>query len=114
MSINLVVVTGRLGKDPEIRSTSSGKSVTSFSLAVDEGYGDKKSTLWVYCEAWDKTAEAIGRLVTKGSRVTVQGSLREDSWTDNDGNKKSRTKIVAQKVDIIDFIDKEKNDDAPF
>lgn len=111
MSVNVVVITGRLGKNPEIRSTPSGKSVASFSLAVDEGFGDKKKTNWFFVEAWDKTAEALGRLVTAGKRVTVVGSLQEDTWQDkNSGEKKSRIKILANRVDIIDFAEKNQGD----
>jgi single-strand DNA-binding protein len=103
VSLNVVVISGRLGKDPEVRSTSGGKSVCTFSIAVDRGYGDKKKTVWVSVEAWDKTAEAVARLVTKGKRVEVTGELDEDSWTDQSGQKKSRFKVIARKVDIIDF-----------
>lgn len=102
MSFNLVVLTGRLGKDPELKTTNSGKSVTSFGVALDEGYGEKKKTIWVNVEAWDKTAEAINRLSGKGKRVTVRGRLSEDVWEQN-GEKKSRFKVVAQDVDILDF-----------
>ncbi len=111
MSTNVVVLTGRLGKDPEIRSTSSGKSVASFSIAVDDGWGDKKKTYWFNIEAWDKTAEAISRMVSSGKRVTVVGSLQEDTWKDsNTGDKRSRIKVLASRVDIIDFAEKNQGD----
>jgi single-strand DNA-binding protein len=103
MSLNVVVLSGRLGKDPELKNTQSGKSVGTFSIAVDRGYGDKKKTIWMNIEVWGKTAEAVARLVTKGKRVEVTGELDEDSWVDQSGQKKSRFKIVANKVDIIDF-----------
>lgn len=102
-STNVVVLTGRLGKDPEVRSTGSGKSVVVFSIAVDDGFGDKKKTDWWDVEAWNKTAEAIGRLVVAGNRVTVTGSLKKDEWQDQSGNKRSKAKILATRVDIIDF-----------
>lgn len=119
MSLNVMVLSGRLGKDPELRSTNSGKSVCVFTLAVDRGYGDKKKTIWVNVEAWNKTAEAIARMVTKGKRVEVTGELDEDQWTDQSGQKKSRFKVVANKVDIIDFAEQDSpaevsDDDIPF
>ena len=123
MSTNVVVLTGRLGKDPEIRATNSGKSVASFSIAVDDGWGDKKKTYWFSVEAWDKTAEAVGRMVSSGKRVTVVGSLQEDTWNDSKtGDKRSRIKVLANRVDIIDFADKSQadghsevsDDDIPF
>lgn len=121
MSTNVVVLTGRLGKDPEVRATNSGKSVVSFSIAVDDGWGEKKKTDWWDVEAWDKTAEAVGRLGKAGKRVTVTGSLKKDEWQDkSSGEKKSRTKIRAMSVDIVDFAEKNQGDgqgddsDIPF
>jgi len=111
VSTNCVILTGRLGKAPEIRTTPSGKSVGVFTLAVDRGYGDKKKTLWVNVEVWNKTAEAVARMVTKGNRVTVVGELDEDAWKDKEGNERRRTKVVAQSVDIIDFADKQADGD---
>ena len=123
MSVNSIVVSGRLGRDPELRSTSTSKSVAAFSIALDEGYGEKKKTIWLNIEAWDKTAEAVARLVTAGKRVSVVGRLSEDTWTDTkSGEKKSRFKVIANQIDIIDFPDKNQadghgesvDDDIPF
>lgn len=111
MSTNVVVLTGRLGKNPEVKTTPSGKSVGSFSIAVDRGYGDKKRAVWVNIEVWNKTAEAVARLVTAGKRVTVVGELDEETWKDKEGNDRRRTKVVAQSVDIIDFADKGAEDE---
>lgn len=114
MSLNQVIISGRLGKNPELRTTSSGKSVVGFSLAVDDGYGDKKTTEWIYVEAWEKTAEAVNRLLTQGKRAAVIGRLKTETWESN-GEKKSRIKVVAEKVEIIDFPEKEQSDsDIPF
>lgn len=110
MSINLVVLSGRLGRDPESRSTSTNKTVCSFSIAQDDGYGDNKTTQWWYIEAWDRTAEAVIRLVKKGSRVVVTGRLKTDSWEGKNGEKKTSTKIVATQVEIIDFADKKEEE----
>ena len=107
MSVNSIVLSGRLGKNVELRSTTGGKSVASFSIAVDDGWGEKKSTIWVNIEVWDKTAEAVSKLVTAGKRVAVVGSLKEDVWQDKNGDKKSRFKVLASRVDIIDFPEKE-------
>lgn len=109
MSTNIVVVSGRIGKDPEIKSTNSGKSVTSFSLAVDEGFGDKKKTLWLQVEAWDKTAEAINRLSGKGKRILIEGRIGVDTWEQN-GETKTRTKIIANRVEFIDFLERSQAD----
>lgn len=121
MSTNNVVLTGRLGKAPEVRQTPSGKSVGVFTLAVDRGYGDKKKTLWINVEVWNKTAEAVARLVTQGNRVTVVGELDEDVWRDRESNtERKRMKVVANSVDIIDFAESKpaeranNEDDIPF
>ena len=120
MSLNVVVLSGRLGNDPNLRSTSGGTSVCGFNLAVDRGYGDKKKTVWISVEAWGKTAEAVSRLVQKGKRIQVTGELDQESW-EKDGNKHTRMKVVANKIDIIDFVEKGESqetnsddDDIPF
>jgi len=111
VSTNVVVITGRLGKDPEVKSTNTGKAVAKFSIAVDDGWGDKKKTDWWDVEVWGKTAEAVGRLVTSGKRVTVTGALKLDTWQDKaSGDKRSKAKILALSVDIIDFSDKNQGD----
>lgn len=104
MSINSVVISGRLGKDPETRVTPTGKSVAAFSLAVDDGWGKDKSVTWVQVETWDKTAEAVGRLLSKGKRAIVAGRLKEYTWESN-GEKKSRFKVLADRVEVIDYPD---------
>ena len=88
---------------------------------MDDGWGEKKKTYWFLVEAWDKTAEAVGRLVTAGKRVVVVGSIHEDTWNDSKtGDKKSRIKIRANSVEIIDFPEKSQadgyneSDDIPF
>lgn len=119
MSYNSCTFTGRLGKDPELKSTNSGKSVATFSLAVDDGFGDKKSTIWVNFEAWDKSGETIARLVGKGCRLTVNARYKEETW-DQNGETKRRSKFVVQNFDIIDFINdnpannNQDSDDIPF
>lgn len=101
MSINSVVLMGRLGRDPEVKTTSSGKSVANFSMAVDDGYGDNKTTTWVRVVAWEKTADAVGEYLHKGSLVGVSGRLQEQKW-EKDGEKKSILQVVAIKVEFLE------------
>ena len=70
---------GRLGKDAELRTTQAGEAVLGFSIAVDQGYGDKKKTQWVECSIWGKRGEKLAQYLTKGAIVVVSGecSLRE-------------------------------------
>jgi len=96
-----VVLVGRLGKEPELKTTSGGKSVATFSVATDSGYGEGKKTEWHNVVAWEKTADAVGQYLSKGSLVFILGRLQTRSW-DKDGETKYRTEIVAEKVQFLD------------
>ena len=100
--INQVILMGRLTRDPETRTTTSGKSVTSFSLAVDrQGQDDQADFFDV--TAWEKTGELVAQYLGKGRRVLVQGRLRQDSWDDKEtGKKRSRVEVVASDVTFLD------------
>lgn len=100
--INQVILMGRLTRDPETRSTSSGKTVTSFSLAVDRGGQDDQADFFDVT-AWEKTGELVAQYLSKGRRVLVQGRLRQDSWDDKDtGKKRSKVEVVAFDVTFLD------------
>ena len=98
-----VVVVGNLGKDPEIRSTGSGKKVASFSLAVDQGYGDNKKTEWVNIIAWEKLAELAEKFLKRGKTVALSGYLQTSSWDDKQsGQKRYKTEVVARDITFMD------------
>ena len=107
-TVNRVILVGRLGKDPEIRSIPSGTSVTKFSLATDERFTDKSGekqerTEWHNIEAWGKLGEICGQYLRKGKLVYIEGSIRTESWDDKEtGQKKSRVKIVANDMQMLD------------
>jgi len=106
--INKVILIGRLGKDPEIRSTPSGQSVTRFSLATDEKFTDRSGekqerTEWHNIVAWGKLGEICGQYLRKGRLVYIDGSIRTDSWDDKEtGQKKYRTEIIAQNMKMLE------------
>lgn len=75
-----IVIAGRLGKDAELRRTQGGDPVLGFSVAVDDGYGDNKRTLWFRCSMWGKRAQSLADHLTKGSAVTVAGDLSTDEY----------------------------------
>jgi single-strand DNA-binding protein len=106
--INKVILVGRLGKDPEIRSTPSGTSVARFTVATDEKFTDRNGekqerTEWHNITAWGKLAEICGQYLRKGKLVYIEGSLRTDSWDDKEtGQKKYRTEIVANTMKMLD------------
>ena len=98
-----VVVVGNLGKDPEIRSTGSGKKVASFSLAVDQGYGDNKKTEWVNIIAWEKLAELAEKFLKRGKTVALSGYLQTSSREDKQsGQKRYKTEVVARDITFMD------------
>jgi len=106
--INKVILVGRLGKDPEIRSIPSGTSVAKFTLATDERFTDKSGekqerTEWHDIEAWDRLGEICGQYLRKGSLVYIEGTIRTDTWDDKEtGQKRSRKKIVAREMKMLD------------
>lgn len=111
--MNIVVLMGNLGRDPEMRYTSTGKPVTEFSLAINKGSGENKKTIWIKCTAWNKTAEFAGEHLRKGSRVVVEGSLDIDSWTDKEtGRKVERIKVVVRNITIASSTPKPEQQEA--
>jgi single-strand DNA-binding protein len=94
---------GNLGADPELRVTSGGMSVLKLRLATSESYLDKdrvrqERTEWHSVTVFGKRAEALGKFLTKGSRLFIEGGLRTSSYDDKEGNKKYRTEIVASNI----------------
>jgi single-strand DNA-binding protein len=85
---------GRLGKDPDLQVTGTGKPYTRFSLAVDQG--KDQQPMWLNVTTWDKLAETVERYATKGMQVFVQGKLQLRSYTDKD-------KVNRQAIDIVAF-----------
>ena len=101
-SINQVIIMGRLTRDPEMRTTTTGKSIASFSLAVDRGGQDDQADFFDVT-AWEKLGELVNQYLSKGRRCLVQGRLRQDSWDDKDtGKKRSKIEIVATDVTFLD------------
>lgn len=101
-SINQVILLGRLTRDPEQRTTTSGKTIASFSLAVDRG-GESDAADFFEITAWEKLGELVMQYLSKGRRVLVQGRLRQDSWDDKEtGKKRSRVEVTATDVTFLD------------
>jgi single-strand DNA-binding protein len=98
-SVNKVILLGNAGRDPELRYTQSGKAVVRFSMATSErGRDNVDRTEWHNITAWDKLAELVNRLVTKGTKVYVEGRLQTREYTDKAGVKKWSTEIVAREM----------------
>eukprot|EP00918_Siedleckia_nematoides_P045976 GHVU01100808.1.p3 GENE.GHVU01100808.1~~GHVU01100808.1.p3 ORF type:complete len:142 (+),score=15.49 GHVU01100808.1:1149-1574(+) len=100
-------VIGRLGNDPEMRYTSGGDAVCSFSLAIDKSYKDKngdkhEKVKWVRVTAWRKLAEVTTQYLSKGSLCMVVGEVNEPNvWTDKDGNQRANIEVTAREVKFL-------------
>jgi len=101
--LNRVLLLGNLGADPELRMTQSGTAVLNMRLATSESYLDRdkvrqERTEWHNVVVWGKRAEALGKFLSKGSRLFVEGGLRTSSYEDRDGNKRYKTEINATNI----------------
>lgn len=99
-SVNQVFLIGRLTRDVELKSTTTGKNVASFSLAVDKATGEGAD--FFDCVAWEKTADLLQQYTSKGSKIHVQGNLQQRSWDDKDGNKRNKVEITVRDVTFLD------------
>jgi single-strand DNA-binding protein len=105
-SLNKVILIGRLGRDPEMRFTPSGRAVTNFTMATNEVWTDQSGerqerTEWHRIVTWGKLAENCAKLLSKGKLVYVEGRLQTRSWDDKDGNKRYTTEIIANNMQIL-------------
>jgi single-strand DNA-binding protein len=107
--MNLAVLTGNLGRDPEMRQ-HNGDAILNFAIGVQTGTRDKPNTMWVDCTMWGKRAEAIQQYLAKGMRVTVQGPLSMEDYKAKDGTPKTKLKL---KVDNLDLPPKSEGSAAP-
>lgn len=101
--LNRVMLLGNLGADPELRMTQNGQAVLKLRLATSESYLDRnrvrqERTEWHNVVIWGKRAEALAKILAKGSRIFIEGGLRTSSYDDREGNKRYRTEVVANNV----------------
>ena len=108
---NLVVLTGRLTADPELKTTQSGISVTSFSIAVDRRYraGEDRQTDFINVVAWRQQAEFVAKYFKKGNMIGIEGSIQTRKYTDKNGNNRTAFEVVANNVQFVES----KRDSAP-
>lgn len=104
--MNSINILGRLTKQPELKTSQSGKYYSNFSIAVNTGWGDNKETSFFNCMSFGKTAETVVQYFSKGHRILIDGSLKQDSWSDKDGNKRTSVSIIVNRVDFIEQKDK--------
>jgi single-strand DNA-binding protein len=104
--VNKVFLLGRLGKDPEVKYLDNSRVVANFSLATNEVFLDKsgnkvEQTDWHNIEMWDALAKNAEKVLKKGRTVFIEGKLKNESWVDKDGNKKSLVKIRALQFQVV-------------
>ena len=99
--LNHIVLMGRLTRDVELRTTQSGVSVASFTLACDRDFGGKdgeKETDFIDCVAWRSTADFAAKYFSKGRMAVVSGRLQIRPWTDKEGNKRYSTEVAVENI----------------
>lgn len=104
--LNKVLLIGRLSRNPEVRFLPSGMQITSFTIVVNRRYKSKngewqEEPYFFDVEAYGNVAERVGSTLSKGYQVLLEGSLRQDKWESQSGEKRSKVKIVADRVSII-------------
>lgn len=101
---NLVVLTGRLTADPEMKTTQSGVSVTSFCVAVQRQYksGEEPITDFINIVAWRHTAEFVTKYFKKGNMIGIEGSIQTRKYTDRDGNNRVAFEVLASNVQFVE------------
>lgn len=104
MSLNHIVLMGRMVKDPELKQTQSGVSVCNFTIAVDRDYknGDEKVADFVDCVVWRNSTDFVSKYMKKGRMVVVSGSLQSRKWQDKEGNNRTSWEVQAQNVYFAD------------
>ena len=100
-NFNKVILGGRLTSDVELKQTPNGVSVAQFSMAVNRK-GSKDQTDFINCVAWRNTAEFISKFFRKGSCICIVGSIQTRSWTDNNGQKRYATEVLADEAAFVD------------
>lgn len=106
MSINRVIISGNLTRDPELRNTQSGMAVLQFGMAVNERVKNQQTGEWedrpnfIDCAMFGNRAEAVSRYLSKGTKVTVEGKLRYSQW-ERDGQKRSKLEVVVDELEFM-------------
>jgi len=106
MSVNKVILVGKLGKDPEVRYSNNGNAITNFNLATSRAYKNKDGekvdeTEWHRCVSFGRTAEVCGEYLKKGSLIYIEGRLQTRDWEDKDGNKRWTTEVILDNMKML-------------
>lgn len=112
--LNVVVLMGRLTKEPELRTTNNGVSVTSFTVAVNRNYSKENQTDFINCVAWRNNAEFITKYFNKGQMIAIKGELHQRTFTDKDGNKRTAYDVVVESASFCGNREESKEPDIDY
>lgn len=110
MSINRVIVSGNLTREPEVRTTSSGNPVMGFGIAVNDRRKNSQTGEWedypnfIDCTMFGARAQSVSRFLSKGSKVAIEGKLRWSQWETNEGQKRSKIEIIVDEIEFMSSI----------
>ena len=110
--LNCVTLMGRLTADPEVRTTTTGKSVCTFSIAVDRSFaraGEQRQTDFINIVAWEGSAKFVSNYFAKGSMIAIQGSIQTRNYEDKNGNKRTAFEVIAKEISFCGG----KNENSP-
>lgn len=102
--MNKVILIGNITKDIELRQSNSGKFVVEFSVAINNGKDQQGNELpadFINCTAWNKTAEVLSKYATKGTKVGIEGTMKTQTWTDQQGNNRYKTYVLVDRVELL-------------
>lgn len=102
--MNKVFLIGNITKDIELRQSNSGKFVVEFSVAINNGKDQQGNELpadFINCTAWNKTAEVLSKYATKGTKVGIEGAMKTQTWTDQQGNNRYKTYVLVDRVELL-------------
>lgn len=99
--MNKVQLIGRLTKDPELRYTKSNIAVANYSIAVNDGYGEKQQTQFINISTWGKSGEFVSKYFKKGQAIAIVGRLNSNNYEDKNGNKRYSLEVITEDIEFI-------------
>jgi len=114
--MNIVIIKGRLSRDPEVKTTASGMTVSRFSVAVDRvaKKGEERKADFISCVAFSNTAQTVAKYLTKGREVALQGRIQTGSYVADDGSKRYTTDVIVDRFEFCGKADSKPADEVPF
>ena len=112
--MNKVILCGNLTKDPDVRYTQNGKAMARMSIAINQGYGDNKTTEYFNLVAWEKTAQLCEKYLHKGCKVLVEGRLKNNNYKDNKGVQHYAVDVIVTSLEFMDSKKKTAEEDEGY